>query len=273
MEKCPNCGNKLTDIDVLCPECGKLVVVIQLDRNHSVKTVNASQDPSAVIQTSAIHNRVVENPQNAADIAAYSPLSPNEFRYSVDEDTYTEDYLDTIRKMPLPELDDLSDFDPDAFLSEYRQKKDQQNKSQVLIPINTDDPSSEPKTNAETTEKEEQSTQEELLVVENADITEDKPAVNSVDSEENVTAEAKRSDQSNTNNHTKKKGMRRKRAIPLPITILLWAASAAVLFFAFFYADNYAKTHYQGVNNMLYEMSDGNLDLSGATSEINISME
>ena len=30
MERCPKCGNKLSNVDVLCPRCGALVEVIQV---------------------------------------------------------------------------------------------------------------------------------------------------------------------------------------------------------------------------------------------------
>ena len=28
MDRCPNCGNKLSNIDVLCPKCGAVVEVV-----------------------------------------------------------------------------------------------------------------------------------------------------------------------------------------------------------------------------------------------------
>jgi hypothetical protein len=34
MERCPKCGNKLSNIDVLCPRCGALVEVIQVRNSH-----------------------------------------------------------------------------------------------------------------------------------------------------------------------------------------------------------------------------------------------
>lgn len=33
MERCPNCGNKLSNVDVLCPRCGTVVEVIQIKNN------------------------------------------------------------------------------------------------------------------------------------------------------------------------------------------------------------------------------------------------
>ena len=44
MNKCPNCGNKLSNIDVLCPRCGALVEVIQIKSSGPVGTVPDSQN-------------------------------------------------------------------------------------------------------------------------------------------------------------------------------------------------------------------------------------
>lgn len=267
MEKCPNCGNNLTNINVLCPECGKLVVVIQLDPDHTVKTVKVPLDSSA--KSCAVHNHVVEEPTIPEDQPTYSPFSQKAFNYSVNESVYTEDYLNTIRNMPLPELDDLRDFDPEAFLREYQKEHDQQNESPDSAPMNTDETQPNQKTSEESTETKEQLA-EKSSGVERSDVTEDECASDHLEQYESDTT---RRSHSKAKQQTKKKGLHRKRKIALPLAILLWTAATAILFFAFLYADNYAKTHYHGVNNMLYEISDGTLDLSGAMSESNVTME
>ena len=46
---------------------------------------------------------------------------------SEDESVYTEDYLETIKKMPLPAVDSVDDFDPEEFMREYRSKRNAYN--------------------------------------------------------------------------------------------------------------------------------------------------
>ena len=38
MERCPKCGNRVSHIDVLCPRCGALVEVIQVNKNFLPST-------------------------------------------------------------------------------------------------------------------------------------------------------------------------------------------------------------------------------------------
>jgi len=58
----------------------------------------------------------------------------------VDESTYSENYLNAIRNSNLPELDDLSDFDVDAFMDEYRQKKQRGEIDEAQPPVQANTP-------------------------------------------------------------------------------------------------------------------------------------
>ena len=45
MERCPKCGNKLSNVDVLCPRCGALVEVIQVKNSFVPPPVTSESTP------------------------------------------------------------------------------------------------------------------------------------------------------------------------------------------------------------------------------------
>ena len=242
MNKCPNCGNKLSDIDVLCPKCGTFVEVVQSSGGSTAPADKPASDdgnPSSATDeprpeiilynedlppdgmpddddidipetfTQIFHepeddtryadDDVVQNdnmPQLNEDVPADGMPEVDEIdfpenftqifhepaddtRYdddttpigdspqpdenllqsedavqndegllpeadtnlddtalalpdenapasdaSFDESVYSESYLDMLKNMALPEVDDLSDFDPDEFMRTYKDTKD-----------------------------------------------------------------------------------------------------------------------------------------------------
>ena len=213
MNKCPNCGNKLNDIDVLCPKCGAVVEVVQIKSHNFSPTASVSPDthkdesekiyfpedlivynddlpPDSNHYTSDTGVNYSDAAQNATEISKssgqkknedsiplyqnqsgrerhYSPLDDypepvrstiNERRYTPSKETaepvqpavrekryspseepivpsYSADnetgvdeslesrYLKMLKRLNLPELDNLSHFDPEEFTREYRQKR------------------------------------------------------------------------------------------------------------------------------------------------------
>ena len=45
MERCSKCGNKLSNVDVLCPRCGALVEVIQVKNSSFQSPVTSESTP------------------------------------------------------------------------------------------------------------------------------------------------------------------------------------------------------------------------------------
>lgn len=181
MDKCPNCGNKINRMDVLCPRCGAVVedvhVKIGLKVNKSgiavisdsaVPKKNIPQNfivynedfPSEEYETCGSANTEDESSDIASSIygnASGIPESEDEHDYYVPSDTevsqdeydqeesdqskpyvpgtlkaikeqeetdnedYSERYLEKIKD--LPEIDDISNFDPEEYMKKYRLSK------------------------------------------------------------------------------------------------------------------------------------------------------
>ena len=206
MDKCPNCGNSLSSIDVLCPRCGAFVEVVQVNNNsasnhstpdnqntgsnNSEKKEYPKEFPNLIVynddlppegdlneplesdndtnndagdeivkdDTVITPDTPKDDPDSTAnmcaqfddvlkdiggqctvedgrqpDAPASAPAEPQSREVVLpktapqDESTYTEDYLETIRRMKLPDIDSVDDFDPEEFMREYRRKRNAYN--------------------------------------------------------------------------------------------------------------------------------------------------
>lgn len=67
MERCPNCGNKLSNIDVLCPRCGTVVEVIQIKNNISAEAASSVPAESKIKKKDIPQSFIVYNEDFPAD--------------------------------------------------------------------------------------------------------------------------------------------------------------------------------------------------------------
>ena len=95
MERCPKCGNKLSNIDVLCPRCGALVEVIQVRSSFIPPTVSVTP-PKAERPNLIVYNE---------DLPGEGP-----FCETPEEDTFEEapPEADALAGLPAFSMPDLS---------------------------------------------------------------------------------------------------------------------------------------------------------------------
>lgn len=187
MDKCPNCGNKINRMDVLCPRCGAVVEDVQVKNSVKVKQSSNSDIALPIIpkknfqQNFVVYNEdfpseedemfggaapdgktpvktdiddfEYEQPDAAPDeeerdyyvpagmevpydeteyetgynepgIRKQDTLNPDQRQNnkdSLDEEAYSERYLERIKG--LPEIDDISSFDPEEYMKKYKLSK------------------------------------------------------------------------------------------------------------------------------------------------------
>lgn len=175
MERCPNCGNKLSGIDVLCPKCGAVVEVIQAKINAAssepVTDDNIKKpEPAQKKDIPKYFNVYYEGLPDEDSIDSESEAEPEELAEEAPESTdppvktnvsgqpggtsfmneepdieeeenmpfskivtakvsaegendYSPRYLENLKNLDLPEIDDISNFDPEEYMREYKYKK------------------------------------------------------------------------------------------------------------------------------------------------------
>lgn len=192
MERCPNCGNKLSSIDVLCPKCGAVVEVIQTKGNIpsvseavSLSTAKkpetaqkkdipkyfnvyyedlpdegsedsesgaAIEEPSSEESEPSLESESLPEPKSSMESQPFYEADvyeqPGSFRAAEqpepekyieknaesreiftakvndnDNDDYSPRYLENLKNLNLPEIEDISSFDPEEYMREYKYKK------------------------------------------------------------------------------------------------------------------------------------------------------
>ena len=336
MNKCPNCGNKLSDIDVLCPKCGTFVEVVQVG-NGSI--LSAGKDESANLNTASdilqnkeprpelvLYNEdmpseidiaadaepktpeshsdntgdapkedaknivplvvdkgnaiVAETPQdglppiivedisnferqqsaipNDTDGPSLSPMMPE----SGDGSEYSESYLDTIKNMRLPEVEDLRNFDPEAFLSEYMQSKNKGEKLQ-------DAPPAQDMQSLYPLDKEKR-----WLELEETDALADTPQeTEQTPPAQEPTEQTSYRRQGNTlsendylSGRTTITSRKPRKVLYRVLMALFWIVLTAVVFFGFVILDHFVIDTYGNYNHMIDTITDGKIIIDTGTS-------
>ncbi|MGI5849548.1 MAG: TFIIB-type zinc ribbon-containing protein [Christensenellales bacterium] len=353
MDKCPNCGNKLNSIDVLCPRCGAVVEVVQIKNQGASNPANSAPESQVnkgkkrdiptnliVYKDFPIDNTDVGNglahetedslvaEQKAYDQngSAYPKINEHTSQ-PVDPSLITRDnsridtetnntanlqeksdgessdswrYLDMIKNMRLPEIDDLKDFDPEEFMREYRRTKS----AYLHVPMQAEDeqtdsnrvdypkkqwleieesPVSAPEENLfekGVVEQDAQQNQpEDINAVKQAAESELQPADKGISEQthryqqqgdciaesDNITRRFKQDDQSEHLRQNKKADkpstrIRRKRP-SIFLMLLFWILVAGVLFACFMFFDHYVTTAYGGYSNFIYTITDGKINV------------
>lgn len=321
MERCPNCGNKLSKIDVLCPRCGSVVEVIQIKSKISVASeavidnksnnmaneqrkdfpqnfivynedfptddigdsepamINDKQLQSAApesftkddandvdddllrhIQSSNINNVPPEstpsNYENDGQDKLYFTRQDAAEKFNEDND-YSPRYLENLKKLNLPEIDDINSFDPEEYMREYKYRK-------ILgKQASADDNSAPVKKQWLEIEETEPSLANELeKVKENVQA---QPVVplpverrfkGVQESRQERTQETVPSVRKPKSFKDKKTGKS-----SMLSTLLFWVVVSAAIFFCCIFFDNYVKSSFGTYDNFIYSITSGQVDI------------
>ncbi|MDD5017074.1 MAG: zinc ribbon domain-containing protein [Eubacteriales bacterium] len=305
MDKCPNCGNKLSNIDVLCPRCGAVVEVVQIKNSGSstppvseshMNGINQGEKkdfpkefPNLIVYNDDLPpegmlgededlspgsdadagNDIINGHHDADVEPAESEDFPEQHDDAVDlpdenemsdEGTYSNDYLETIKNMPLPEVDSVDDFDPEEFMREYRRNRNAYNHI----------PAEGGADGQDSADKKFLELEEIGAAHEDADDTpepdmaeESQPQADDVPLQENESDT--QSEEDDTPNEAVPASLpykkQRRRPLPLLLAVLIWVAVTGALFYGFVLLDRHVTDTYGGYDEFFYEISDGKIDL------------
>ena len=217
-----------------------------------------------------------------------------------DESVYSESYLDTIKNMQLPEVDDLSDFDPAEYIRTYRETKKNASDSDSLPADDSDSEETYDETGryhasgdasgapaGKWLELEEVNalssstyTQEETpeiaesepdVLLYTDDETTKEPEIQEEDTaldDTDMYALSSNTDSDLTRNDflygAPEKKPRRKLFTVL--TVLIWVVLTAAFFFGFMFLDNYVTDSYGSYSNMVDKLTNGRIILDPVVS-------
>ncbi|MGE5494330.1 MAG: hypothetical protein ACM3S4_03390 [Burkholderiales bacterium] len=289
MERCPKCGNKLSNIDVLCPRCGTVVEVIQIKNNISsdaaASTVakdskpkikdfpqsfivynedfpsdaeaNESREENAVLNTAG---GVFEATDPISPIADTSPVEPDApHKYSPDASAAADDKAGVSVE---PGADD-NDYSP-----RYLENLMNINLPEIddLQDFDPDEFMREYMQKKQSSSPDEPVPQKRWIEIEEADTSETAPK-DSTDSQ--LTERRYRSSsQPIIREQPKEKSRKReprkmsKSKKNIALSVLLWVLVAGALFFSFIYFDKYVQKAYGNYDNLIYSITNGKVDLS-----------
>lgn len=356
MGKCPSCGNKLSNLDVLCPRCGALVEVVQNKNNiqtdsgnisSNIKPPNYDLPPDKIIPDSPAeitsdklndfsfvtndnHEKIIgdskpffnsdDNKEIEVDKKTTQPVETSAkdkkqinayvpSQEGTNEGAFSLGYIHSIKSMPLTELDNLDDFDPEDFIRQYRQKnrKDAsaditqagiteknnnnldnlpnslwfdeavnqndkaENKQASLVADETQSPlaAGEAQTPLALNETRSSLALEETQKKENEDIIESEKKLKREQKENGRIAKAAKAAKKNKAPHVVGK-------IPVYLTVIIWVLVAGMLFAGSFFLDSYVKATYGGYGSFIYKITDGKIDIDTSKvlfqNDINVSV-
>jgi hypothetical protein len=322
MDKCPNCGNKINTMDVLCPRCGAVVedvkiknntrIINTLDyvsqapavkkdfpQNFIVYNEDFPSDESEALSTGGAYvsdNKTADKPEDSGygdTDADNSPESITEEYFlpeqamtdepvvtpeglgaqspeakELAEDTYSERYLNRIKENSLPEIDDISNFDPDEYMRKYRESK----KAQLTAEeTGTDEPAEKKRW----LEIEEVITPEETVASPEASHA---PLNQASEYEQDIQRRYNPQRRSNSVKDIsfadkkagepveKYRARKERRRVPAALSLLIWIIIAAALFTGFMFFDRFVKTTYGNYGSLIYSITDGKIDLGHGSS-------
>ena len=182
-----------------------------------------------------------------ADYEEEYTASDDKTSESEDQEAYSQRYLEKIKSISLPEIDDLNDFDPEEFMREYKLGKN----SPGDIPV------TEPGDEKKWLEIEEAS---DSFESENrkSDELPFNDAPESTGRRYRYNPEAA-SPPRETVKLPKTKNKDRKKHSVL-IAVVLWAVIAGALLGSFVFFDSYVKKAYGGYGSFIYTITNGNID-------------
>ncbi len=280
MERCPKCGNKLSNIDVLCPRCGAMVEVIQVRSSFIPPNISATP-PKAERPHLIVYNE---------DLPGEGP-----FCETPEEDTFEEvpsvAEADDFDGLPASSLPDMSDIQ----LSGLETEKNS--------PPNIPDDIIEPQADTRMARR---ARERQWLELEELNASTTTPEAQLLKEADELTSRSARSRSSHDKDHKaesdilsesssysaadtgltasdiKEEPERRYRSqqkqagatsknislkkLPAPAAILLWAMLAAAIFLGFFFLNRYVQTTYGGYPAFIREITNGKIELDESAS-------
>lgn len=294
MERCPNCGNRLNSIDVLCPRCGAVVEVIQIKssitsasetaaeaaeaaRNVESKDFSQSfvvynedfptedtvgEPPKTFLPADDINDAVDEAlsktqveeafvpPQQIAapsdeQAATEAEDIPAKAQDIADDYEYSPRYLEHLKNIQLPEIDDLQSFDPEEFMREYKRSRAEDQRP---------DDSPLPAFEKRWLEIEE--------AFETADDVQDESIITKeTPVEDSVPERRYRSARSENLPRAEKSKRSKPKKYNIAITVLLWLVVTAAFMCCSIFFDNYVQKAYGSYDSFIYTITDGKIDI------------
>ncbi len=300
MDKCPKCGNKLSSIDVLCPKCGALVEVVQIKKGTAGQNASSDMsipvkkqpqqnlivynDDWPVDDTDMLSSLDAAPEVKPDDIPAPYPDDVSELLKHLDtpaipetkpsmetpfspesELESEENYLAMFRNMKLPELEDIN-----------TENTAEPSYSEQLTAADPPEPSIQPEPrHAESIPVTAGHEKHRWLEIEELS---DNPPVDApistsaepTDTEtEAPEAPVPASDEPGESRFRYRSERRQATTVLHPrrnvgrvvMMIFVWLLVTGALFCGFFFLDQYVTEHYGSYPAMLYEWSNGAIDL------------
>ncbi len=290
MDRCPNCGNKLSNIDVLCPRCGTVVEVIQIQNNISPDAAasTAAEGSKPKIkdfpQSFIVYNEDFpsdaevkesreddigletaggdfEAPDSASPVAGSDlhPIKP----YDLDASVAADEKADVSSGEP---VSDDNDYSP-RYL---------ENIMNINLPEIDDLQSFDPdefmreykQKKQASSSPDEPAPPKQWLEIEEADTSETASKENTADQPIERRYRATSSQPRIIREQHKEKSSKRepklasKRKKNIALSVLLWTLVTGALFFSFIYFDKYVQKAYGNYDNLIYSITNGKVDLS-----------
>lgn len=287
MEKCPKCGNKLSNIDVLCPRCGALVEVIQV-KSSFIPPTGSTPVPS---QKAERPNLVVYNEDLPGE--GLFTETPDEEIDEIIDDTVTTGAADDFRNpsaFPMPDFSDLK-------LPEYETDQEEPGSVENVTEPQSDTRMARRARERQWLELEEMNsaaaTPEAQLLKEADELTSRSaartrtgydsgrksvlrpipdatalPDADNIDSGSAVEEEPRRYRSRDRHTPAVTKSVSDKK-LPAPAVFLIWAMLAAAVFLGFFYLNRYVQTTYGGYPAFIREITNGKVLFDGSSSLAN----
>ncbi len=188
-----------------------------------------------------------------------------------EDEAYSERYLEKIKSNSLPELDDLSGFDVDEFLREYKLG----NNSNSIIPVDTEssDKTADTESSDKTADTKFSDNKRWLEIEEASSSFTNKPSETKkepfTDAQQTTGRRYRRSDKP-VSYSTKKIGRDKSKRHKKPsvlISVILWAVLAGALLVCFVFFDHYVKNTYGGYNSFINTITDGKISIDESEAQ------
>ena len=280
MERCPKCGNKLSNIDVLCPRCGALVEVIQVRSSFIPPTVSATP-PKAERPNLIVYNE---------DLPGEGP-----FCETPEEDTFEAAppvaEADALAGLPAFSMPDLSDIQLPEFVTEKESpsnipddiiepqadtrmaRRARERQWLELEELNASTTTPEAQLLKEADELTSRSARSKSALDKNRKAESDTPSVippSSAADTDFAASSFNEEPERRYRSHHKQAAAASKnvslKKLPAPAAILLWAMLAAAIFLGFFFLNRYVQTTYGSYPAFIREITNGKIELDESAS-------
>lgn len=276
MERCPKCGNKLSNIDVLCPRCGAFVEVIQVKSSFITPVSSETQLPKVERPNLIVYN------EDFPGEGLFPEIEEEEVLLSSNSEP---DDLADHTAFSLPDLSDITlpEFEAEAKPAAANEPTESQAEPQAdsrvarrarerqwleLEEMNASASTPEAQLLKEADELTSRSAARSRANADTGRKTVLKPLPDSTE----YSAAEKSFGSSDVSDEPRRYRSQQKQAVaasgsiglkklPAPAAILLWAMLAAAIFLGFFFLNRFVQTTYGGYPGFIREITNGKIEL------------